>query len=44
VVAATSSTDVWAVGQSSNSTTTATLIEHWDGTGWTVKHSPVAGV
>lgn len=37
-VAAISSTDVWAVGYSQNSREAPfqTLIEHWDGTGWSV--------
>ena len=35
-VAALSSTNVWAAGNSG----TATLIEHWDGTRWTVVPSP----
>jgi hypothetical protein len=35
-VAAVSSTDVWATGNSGS----ATLIEHWDGTAWTVVPSP----
>jgi hypothetical protein len=34
--------DVWAVGSSSSDgfTTTRTLIEHWDGSTWTIVHSP----
>jgi hypothetical protein len=34
--------DVWAVGSSSSDgfTTTRTLIEHWDGTAWTLVRSP----
>ncbi len=41
-VAATSATDAWAVGHSFNGfgTTDQTLIEHWDGTVWTVQPSP----
>ncbi len=41
-VAAVSASDVWAVGDSSNTTTGAikTLIEHWDGTSWSVVASP----
>src|SRR5690348_5630714 len=31
-----SATDVWAVGYSS----TGTLIEHWDGTSWSIVSSP----
>jgi hypothetical protein len=40
-VAAVSSTDVWAVGNSSvGNGPTKTLTEHWDGTQWTVVPSP----
>jgi hypothetical protein len=36
--------DVWAVGFSSNDFGTGrTLIEHWDGTGWTIVPSPSPG-
>jgi hypothetical protein len=37
-----SSTDAWAVGKTQNSTAgdERTLIEHWDGTSWTVVPSP----
>src|SRR5262249_50714587 len=39
--AAVSDTDVWAVGaQQSASGTWSTLIEHWDGTAWSVVPSP----
>jgi hypothetical protein len=40
-VAAVSANDIWAVGESSNSSTgTQTLVEHWDGTSWTIVSSP----
>lgn len=44
-VAAASSNDVWAVGTDEASSTSAerTLIEHWDGTGWSVVPSPNVG-
>jgi plastocyanin len=44
-VAAASSTDVWAVGANIDQVTLyhATLIEHWDGTAWTVTPSPNVG-
>lgn len=35
-VAAVSPTDVWAVGDGVNGTTSHTLIEHWNGTNWHV--------
>jgi len=38
--------DVWAVGQAVNSSTLAsegTLIEHWNGTAWSVVPSPTSG-
>jgi hypothetical protein len=43
-----SPTNVWAVGQSGDDvgvggTPTATLIEHWNGTAWSVVPSPTAG-
>ncbi len=38
--AATSSTDVWAVGFSTDSTTSRTMIVHWSGTAWTPVPSP----
>ncbi|WIG61330.1 MAG: hypothetical protein OJF49_004078 [Ktedonobacterales bacterium] len=41
-VAAVSATDVWAVGNLLNSSTkeTQTLIEHWNGTNWSIIPSP----
>ncbi len=39
-VAATSSDNAWAVGDSSSGTTTQTLIEHWNGKAWKVQPSP----
>lgn len=43
-VTAISATDIWAVGyQSNSSTTTQTLIEHWDGTQWSIVSSPNLG-
>jgi hypothetical protein len=39
-VAAVSSNDVWAVGVTSNGGLSATLVEHWNGTSWTVIPSP----
>jgi hypothetical protein len=43
-VAATSSTDVWAAGQyDAASGRTATLVLHWDGTGWSGVPSPNVG-
>ena len=43
-VAATSASDVWAVGYYLSSTfVRQTLIDHWDGTGWSVVASPNAG-
>jgi hypothetical protein len=40
-VAATSASDVWAVGEfSSGPGATSTLIEHWDGAAWSVIPSP----
>ncbi len=43
-VAATSSSDAWAVGASSHSfTNSRTLIAHWDGTAWTQVPSPNPG-
>ena len=41
-VAAVASDDAWAVGGSANSETG--LIEHWDGTRWTIVKSPVANL
>jgi len=45
-VAAESSSDVWAVGYHDNPGTgpKRTLIEHWDGTSWSVVTSPNVGV
>ena len=44
-VAAVSATDIWAVGQSQNGTSgiPSTLIEHWDGTSWSIVTSPSPG-
>jgi hypothetical protein len=42
-VAATSANNAWAVGYYYNGTTDQTLIEHWDGTAWTVQPSPNPG-
>jgi hypothetical protein len=42
-VAATSSTDAWAVGSYYNGAAYQTLVEHWDGTAWTVVPSPSPG-
>lgn len=42
-VAATSSTDVWAVGHYWNGSASQALIEHWNGTAWTVQPSPNRG-
>ena len=45
-VQAISPTNVWAVGQAVNSSTLAsqgTLIEHWNGTSWSVVPSPSPG-
>jgi hypothetical protein len=44
-IAAISANDIWAVGAGNFSTTsgTATLIEHWDGTSWTINSSPDPG-
>jgi hypothetical protein len=43
--AASSPSDVWAVGYSApaSQTSLATLTEHFDGTGWSVVHSPTLG-
>jgi hypothetical protein len=53
-VAATNSTDVWSVGFSYSEIDTCgegcyedipgTLIEHWDGTSWSVESAPSTGV
>jgi hypothetical protein len=42
-VAAVSAADVWAVGGSQTTTGSPTLIEHWDGTSWSVVASPTPG-
>lgn len=42
-VAATSSSNAWAVGSFSNGTASQTLIEHWNGAAWRVKTSPNPG-
>jgi hypothetical protein len=44
-IAAISANDIWAVGAGNFSTTsgTVTLIEHWDGTSWTIISSPDPG-
>jgi hypothetical protein len=43
-VSAASATDIWAVGNSEvRRHGTRTLIEHWDGSAWTVVTSPGAG-
>ncbi|HYP18655.1 MAG TPA: hypothetical protein VEY08_01175, partial [Chloroflexia bacterium] len=39
-VAALSDTDVWAVGYRSESTSTQTLVQHWNGQSWTTVPSP----
>jgi hypothetical protein len=42
-VAATSATNAWAVGYYDKGTVDRTLIEHWNGTAWTVQNSPSPG-
>jgi len=45
-VRAMASNDVWAVGSQSNSVNTnisSTLVEHWNGSAWSVVHSPNVG-
>lgn len=44
-VTAVSSTDVWAVGftQAPHASTERTLIEHWDGSSWSIVESPNPG-
>jgi hypothetical protein len=42
-VSATSPTDAWAVGSRWTGTQTSTLIQHWDGAGWTKIPSPSPG-
>lgn len=39
-VAASSSTDIWAVGMQGTNTTSGSLIEHWNGTTWQVVSNP----
>jgi len=39
-VIALSSVDVWAVGHSGLRTEWSTLVEHWDGSQWTIVPSP----
>ena len=43
-MAAISSNDVWAVGEYWNGSIYQTLIEHWDGTAWSVVPVPVPAV
>src|SRR5579859_2645264 len=42
-VAAVAANDVWAVDFSYNGTLAQTLIEHWDGSSWTIVPSPNVG-
>src|SRR5690349_11696444 len=43
-VRAVSASDVWAVGSHlTSSGASVALIEHWDGSSWTVMHSPAPG-
>src|SRR5579859_6854009 len=42
-VAAISASNAWAVGYNFIGVNTVTLIEHWDGTSWSVVPSPNAG-
>jgi hypothetical protein len=42
-VAATSSTDAWAVGYFTNANGPRTLVEHWNGKAWKVQPSPNRG-
>jgi hypothetical protein len=42
-IAAVSSNDVWAVGDHFEGQVSETLVEHWDGTQWTVVPSPNSG-
>jgi len=42
-VSAASATDIWAVGDSIVGTTHRTLVEHWDGTKWSIVASPNVG-
>jgi hypothetical protein len=39
-VAAITTSDVWAVGNSTSGLTSSTLAEHWDGTAWTIVSTP----
>jgi len=39
-VSASSTNDVWAVGHSSDGSTTNSLTQHWDGTSWSIVPSP----
>jgi hypothetical protein len=42
-VSAVSASDVWAVGSSPNSGITSTLVEHWNGSAWSIVASPNPG-
>lgn len=42
-ISAASSTDIWAVGQSSDSSLSQTLVEHWDGASWSIVSTPDEG-
>jgi N-acetylneuraminic acid mutarotase len=42
-MAATSSSDIWAVGYSGQGNGVLTLIEHWDGSAWNIIDSPNPG-
>src|SRR5262249_48605353 len=42
-VATLTSTDAWAVGEFANGSAGQTLVEHWDGTSWSVVSSPNVG-
>lgn len=42
-VSAVSASDVWAVGSSLNSGITSTLVEHWNGSAWSIVASPSPG-
>ena len=42
-IAAISARDIWAVGSSSNSSASQTLIEHWNGSSWSITGSPDTG-
>jgi hypothetical protein len=43
VASAISGSDVWAVGNHNNGTVYQSLVEHWDGTAWSVVTSPDVG-